>query len=119
MKGNPVIRTLAILMLSVLPAAAQDLTMVMVEQEGCVYCARWDREAAPAWPATAVGQAAPLARVDLRDLPGDIAFDGRLVFTPTFVLVRDGAELSRLEGYDPQFFWPMVERMVAEARDAP
>jgi thioredoxin-related protein len=98
-----VIRPLAFLILSALPASAQDLTMVMVEQEGCIYCARWDAEAAP------------LRRVDLRDLPGGIAFDGPPVLTPTFVLVRDGSELSRLEGYDPQFFWPIVERMVADA----
>jgi thioredoxin-related protein len=110
-----VIRPLAFLILSTLPASAQDLTLVMVEQEGCIYCARWDAEAAPAWPATEVGQAAPLRRVDLRDLPDDIAFDGPPVLTPTFVLVRDGSELSRLEGYDPQFFWPIVERMVADA----
>ena len=105
-----------------LPASAQDatdLTMVMVEQEGCVYCARWDAEAAPAWPETEVGRAAPLRRVDIRALPDDLDFDGRPVFTPTFVLVRDGAELGRVEGYDPEFFWPMVEHLVETARRDP
>jgi thioredoxin-related protein len=110
-----VIRTFAMLALMALPAAADELTMVMVEQEGCIYCARWDAEAAPAWPVTEVGRAAPLRRVDLRDLPDDLDFASPPVLTPTFVLMRDGAELSRLEGYDPQFFWPMVERMVADA----
>ncbi|WP_343069932.1 hypothetical protein [Jannaschia sp. Os4] len=99
------------------PAAAQDLTMVMVEQAGCIYCQRWDAEAAPGWPNTEVGRAAPLRRVDITALPDDVAFASTLVFTPTFVLVRDGAEIGRVEGYDPQFFWPMAERLVTDARD--
>ena len=120
------IRTLAFLALTSLPAAAQEpapppepgLTMVMVEQHGCIYCQRWNAEAAPAWPNTEVGQAAPLRRVDRYGLPDDLTFASRPVFTPTFVLMRDGVELSRVEGYDPQFFWPMVERLVDEATAA-
>lgn len=112
------IRMLALLALTVVPASAEDLTMVMVEQHGCVYCARWNAEAAPAWPNTEVGQAAPLRRVDRFDLPDDLDFVSRPIFTPTFVLVRDGVEISRVEGYDPEFFWPLVERMVESARAA-
>lgn len=109
------IRTLAFLVMTAGPAVAQDLTMVMVEQHGCLYCQRWNAEAGPAWPRTEVGQAARLRRVDRFDLPDDLSFAGRVVFTPTFVLMRDGVELSRVEGYDPEFFWPLVERMVAAA----
>jgi hypothetical protein len=39
----------------------------------------------------------------------------RLTFTPTFVLVVDGVEANRLEGYPGEdFFWGMVEHMVIE-----
>lgn len=87
-----------------LPAAAADL--VMVEQQGCHSCQRWDAEIGHIYPKTDEAERAPLRRVDLRDLPQDIAFASRPVFTPTFVLVEDGRELGRIEGYaGDEFFW--------------
>ncbi|MFQ6548500.1 hypothetical protein AADZ90_011105 [Aestuariibius sp. 2305UL40-4] len=111
-------RLLALLFLLALPAAAEDkLALVMVEREGCAYCARWDAEIAPIWPKTEVGQAAPLRRVAFDALPGDLSLEGKPPFTPTFILVRNGVELDRLEGYSGEhFFWPLVERMVADAQ---
>jgi hypothetical protein len=96
------------------PAAAVDL--VMVEQPGCHYCARWHAEIGPAWPNTAAGAHAPLRHVMLRNLPDDLSFERRVTFTPTFVVVDDdGAELGRLEGYPgADFFWPMIEALLAE-----
>jgi len=93
------------------PARAADL--VMVEQAGCVYCARWDAEIAPIYPMTDEGKRAPLRRVNLRDLPDDIVFKTRPVFTPTFVLVEDGHELARLEGYGgDEFFWFQIRQIL-------
>ncbi len=111
-------RLLALLLFAALPVTAEGkLTLVMVERDGCAYCARWDAEIAPIWPKTEVGQTAPLRRVDFDALPGDLSLEGRPPFTPTFILVRDGVELGRLEGYSgDHFFWPLVERMVADAQ---
>ncbi|MCZ4352747.1 hypothetical protein O4H61_09515 [Roseovarius aestuarii] len=96
-----------------LPAIAADL--VMVEQEGCYWCAQWDKEIAHIYPNTDEGQRAPLRRVDLRDLPDDITFTSPPVFTPTFVLVDNGHELARMEGYaGDQFFWFLLGRMLDE-----
>ena len=110
-----------VLMLCALPrpAAAQDWTLVMIEQAGCSYCARWNRDVAPEYPLTPEGQFAPLRRVDLRaPLPGDLQFDTRPVYTPTFILMRDGTEVSRLEGYPGEdFFWGLLGRML-DAGDA-
>jgi hypothetical protein len=94
------------------PAAAAEL--VMVEQQGCPYCARWDAEIAPAYPLTPEGQAAPLRRIDLHaPPPDDLAFDAPLRITPTFVLVDDGQEVARLEGYPgDEFFWPLLGQML-------
>jgi hypothetical protein len=97
------------------PAWAAEL--VMVEQPGCAYCAKWDAEVAPAWPKTAAGRFAPLRRIRLRaPVPEDLSLDRRPVFTPTFILVDDdGQELGRLEGYPgADFFWPLIERLMAE-----
>lgn len=88
--------------------------LIMVEQHGCHYCAKWDKEISHIYPNTAEGQRAPLRRVDLHDLPDDIAFAARPVFTPTFVLVEDGTELGRMEGYaGDEFFWFLLEKLMA------
>lgn len=96
---------------------AGKLRLVMVEQDGCAWCTRWNAEIAPIWPATEEGAIAPLRRVDLRaPLPKDLMLDGPVLFTPTFILTEYGAELSRLEGYPgADFFWPIISGMIAEA----
>jgi thioredoxin-related protein len=97
-------------------APPTDVTLVMVEQPGCSYCALWNAEIAPAYPKTDAGAFAPLRRERLKDIPDDLTLDRRVVFTPTFVLVdAAGRELARIEGYPgDQFFWPVFERMLAE-----
>ena len=93
------------------------VTLLMVEQAGCIYCARWDAEVAPEYPLTAEGEAAPLARADIRsDLLDTLEITSRPVLTPTFILLRDGVEVSRLEGYPGEdFFWGLLQRMLTEA----
>ncbi len=69
------------------------------------------------YPKTPEGQAAPLRRMDIRaDRPDDLKFQRGLFFTPTFVLVVDGAEVSRIEGYPGEdFFWGLLEKMLSDA----
>jgi hypothetical protein len=102
-------------------AMAQDLTLYMVEQPGCIYCARWDAEVGDAYDKTAEGRAAPLERIQLLDpLPEGISFDRKAVFTPTFVLVQNGQELERIEGYPGEdFFYGMLGVMLKNAGVAP
>lgn len=90
--------------------AAEGYELVMVEQAGCHWCARWNAEIAPIYPKTDEGGTAPLRRVDLhKPFPDDLEFDGRVVFTPTFILTRDGQEQSRIEGYSgDELFWWML-----------
>ena len=87
--------------------------LVMVEEPGCIYCMRWNSEVGPIYPKTPEGKAAPLRRVDLsQQLPTDLSFQSRPVFTPTFVLMRDGQEVSRIEGYmGDNLFWGMLGMM--------
>ncbi len=99
-------------------ALAAELELVMIEQPGCVYCARWNAEVAPEYPITAEGKAAPLRRLQLRDtLPPDITLARAAVFTPTFILLSDGVEQDRIEGYPGEdFFWPLLSGMIATAQ---
>jgi hypothetical protein len=106
--------------MAALPARASDVTLYMIEQHGCIYCMTWDREVGDAYHLTAEGRAAPLTRLDLRAaVPEGVSFARKPQFTPTFILVRDGQELSRIEGYPGEdFFWGMLGVMLKDA-DAP
>ena len=111
------LRALAIILFLGAPAFAAEL--VMVEEAGCPWCARWNAEIGPAYPNTEEGRRAPLRRVDLHALPGDVAFATPPRFTPTFVLVEGGRELGRIEGYPgDEFFWVLLTRLL-EALPAP
>ncbi|WP_417247816.1 hypothetical protein [Celeribacter sp.] len=101
------------------PAARAD-NLIMVEQDGCAYCARWNAEIAPIYPKTPEGAFAPLRRIDLRgERPDDLSFETALVVTPTFVLVDDdGAERARIEGYGgDELFWAMLTVVLRDHSD--
>lgn len=103
--------------------AFADLRLVMFEQVGCSYCAQWHEQIGPIYPLSAEGKAAPLQRVDIHDpLPEGMVVSPKPVFTPTFVLTRDGAEVDRLQGYPGEdFFWALIGQMILrelEGRDA-
>ena len=91
--------------------------LVMVEEMGCIWCARWDEEIAPIYPKTAEGAAAPLRRIDFHEpVPDDLEFDRKVRFTPTFVLVVEGKETARIEGYPGEdFFWGLLGMMLSDA----
>lgn len=101
---------------------AQAAELVMVEEPGCAWCAKWEKELGEIYPKTSEGQYAPLRKIELSDLKRK---DGPetlgvmpatpVVFTPTFLLVEDGKELARLQGYPGEdFFWALLEQMLIE-----
>jgi hypothetical protein len=93
------------------PLWAADL--VMVDETGCVWCQRWTDEIAPIYPKTTEGKYAPLRRINVSVISDEVVLARRVGFTPTFLLVEDGAELARIEGYPGEdFFWPLLERML-------
>lgn len=96
------------------PMARAEMTLVMVEEHGCMWCARWNAEIAPIYPKTAEGQAAPLQRIDINARPPEgMDFASGLHFTPTFVLMVDGQERGRIEGYPGEdFFWGLLGKMI-------
>lgn len=96
------------------------LRLVMVDDIGCVWCRKWDAEVAPIYQESPAGRVAPLERRPKRH--GDLAPYEPLTYTPTFVLVRDGAEIGRIVGYaGADFFWAEFEKLVAKdaARQPP
>lgn len=100
-------------------AAATAAELVMVRQDGCHYCEQWEADVGSAYHKTDEAERAPLRRVDITALPDDVDFDGAPVFTPTFVLVEDGRELGRIEGYPGEhFFWPLLAQLLDAHPDA-
>ena len=92
------------------------LRLVMVEDQACVYCRKWMAEVGPYYGTSTQGRRAPLERRMVGD-PSLKPF-GRLAYTPTFLLVRDGREVDRLVGYGGAAeFWRQLEAMLAKAGD--
>ncbi|KPD11277.1 hypothetical protein AN476_16495 [Phaeobacter sp. 11ANDIMAR09] len=111
-----------------LNAQAQEVTsdvasgpeLIMVEQAGCEWCKRWNEEIGPIYPKTREGAFAPLRRVDLHAIPQDLQVQRRVSFTPTFLIVKDGLEMARLEGYPGEdFFWPLIAKLMSKHLEFP
>ncbi len=106
----------AVMALTPAAALAQSYELIMVDERGCPWCARWNEEIGPIYPKTAEAEFAPLRRIDLHaPRPDDITFKRPVLFTPTFVLVADGEELDRIEGYPGEdLFWMLLAKMLKE-----
>ncbi|RIA56058.1 hypothetical protein [Dichotomicrobium thermohalophilum] len=109
----------AALMLLPAGALAQSYELIMVEERGCPWCARWNKEIGPIYSKTAEAATAPLRRIELHaPRPDDLTFERPISFTPTFVLVGDGRELGRIEGYPGEdFFWMLLNKLLKQHTD--
>lgn len=107
---------LGLLLVGAVPAYAAEL--VMFESAGCAYCRVWDEQIGGIYPRSDLAETAPLRRVDIDDpRPDDLSEVESVVFTPTFVLVDDGAEIGRITGYIGEFqFWGLLQRMVTDLK---
>lgn len=101
-----------------MPAMAAEL--VYVFEPGCPYCRLWDREIAPVYPKTAEAKRAKLQAIDKSDPAlATLKLAAPVRYTPTFVLMDNGVELGRIEGYPGEdFFWGrlagLLERLSAQ-----
>ncbi|WP_400082786.1 hypothetical protein [Yoonia sp. R78084] len=97
-------------------SARAELQLMMAEEPGCLWCARWNEEIGPIYTKTDEGAAAPLRRVNLLDpMPSDIVLARRINYTPTFILLVEGIETNRIEGYPgDDFFWGLLGQMLEQ-----
>ena len=85
--------------LASLPAGAAEL--VMFDRKGCPWCAKWHAEiGVEGYARSPEARTAPL-RVYLvgTPMPADIKQLKPIIGTPTFVLMDNGVEVDRFEGY--------------------
>lgn len=98
------------LLLAAAVPTAEAAELVMFEERGCPWCARFDLEIGPIYARTEEARRAPLRRVDLdAGIPAELAHLAPVRFTPTFVLLEDGREIGRIQGYPGEMhFWGLL-----------
>lgn len=86
----------------------------MVEEKGCAYCAKFNREISEAYPKTTEGKTAPLRRIDLHQRwPDTLSHIKPPKYTPTFILMHNNEEVGRLVGYNgDEYFWFLLGELM-------
>ncbi len=93
--------------------------LVMFSEAGCPWCALFHKEITPIYANTEEGKAAPLLEVDVtKPRPPELRHVGKIVYTPTFVLIDGkGAIVGRIEGYPGfDFFWQRLDELLEKMR---
>jgi len=109
---------LALIALCALPLTAMGasaLELIMYDKEGCVWCARFDRDIGRNYQRSEAGRIAPLRRIDIRDQHrSGVELDEPVIYTPTFVLSDDdGVEVGRITGYQGEGeFWGRLDALL-------
>lgn len=94
-------------MLTVFSVALEAAELLLVEDPACGPCILFDRQVGQIYPKTDESTIAPLRRIAHgAPAPEPYGFVGEPKVAPTFVLVEDGRELGRFEGYsNDELFW--------------
>ena len=111
-------RQFLVFVLSIFPALVVAAELLMVREDNCPWCVVWDEEIGPIYPKTPEGKFAPLMHVDLGESIDDTRILKSVIYTPTFILIENGVEIARLEGYPGEdFFWTLLEEMLSKKTD--
>lgn len=99
-------------------AESASAELIMVEETGCAFCARFNDEIAPIYPNTTEGSIAPLRRINIdKGWPDNLSHIKTESLTPTFILVQDNRELGRLYGYQgDEFFWFLLGELLEKLK---
>lgn len=112
---------LALVLLASAPTQAGErrAELVMFELGTCIYCAVWNDAVGKTYADTLPGKRAPLRRVDLTDpRADDLKHIAGVRMTPTFVLLDDGREVGRIQGYaNEDLFWTQLRGLLIRMRD--
>jgi hypothetical protein len=99
------------------PAAAAQL--IVVEDNRCEPCIRFERSVGNYYDSTPQGRKAPLRRVNIAaKVPGDLAnitIQGSIRGTPTFVLIDSGREIGMFDGFpSSEIFWQRIDGLLQQ-----
>ncbi len=95
-------------------AGARPAELIMFKQPYCEWCQAWEEEVGVIYDKTEEGKRVPVRRVDIfSKRPDDLKSIKRIIFTPTFVLWNNGAEVGRIMGYPgEENFWGLLGRLL-------
>jgi hypothetical protein len=98
-------------------ATASDVELLMFERAGCYWCREWDKKIGYMYHKSWEGKVAPLRRIDLNAKPAsDLQEIPWPRYSPTFVLMANGQEIGRINGYPgEEFFWPRLDQLLEKA----
>lgn len=84
----------------------------MVEEDGCYWCVRWNKEIFYIYLKMVEGRIVLLRWYDLYSEIFDVIFEKKVCFILIFILVCDGVEVGWIEGYfGEDFFWSLFIMM--------
>ncbi len=112
---------LALLLTAFGTHGAASTELIMLEEENCPFCEKFNAEIGEIYAKTEEGRRAPLRRVFLHEQwPADLAAIKPDTVTPVFILVSNHEEVGRLRGYQgDEFFWfllgGMLDRLPVDA----
>src|SRR4051812_9334327 len=118
--NSPLLAAISLALGLLLAVQAQAAELVMFEQGGCVYCARWNRDVAPIYDKTAEARVLPLRRVDIgQQNAAGVSLAEPVRYTPTFVVAEGGREIGRITGYiNDESFWGLLGTLAAKLEPA-
>ena len=93
-------------------AQANETYLVMVHEDNCPWCEAFEDEVGKFYHKTPESEKLPLKRIDYHEkMPSHWQVKGAALFTPTFIILREGVEKGRIEGYPGRelFWWRLSE----------
>ena len=90
-----------------LQTAAADSRLIMVTSDYCPSCQAWELDVGKVYDKSPYATTLPLTRVEIGSkMPGGATLQKPVVGTPTFLIIHNGQEIGRQNGYiDAEMFW--------------
>ena len=108
--------TLALILIAPNKIAAADSRLIMVTSDHCSYCQAWELDVGAVYDKSPYARTLPLTRVDIGSKKlEDVTFQKPVVGTPTFLIIHNGQEIDRQNGYiGAEMFWWWLSEYAAE-----
>ena len=108
--------TLALTLIAPNKIAAADSRLIMVTSDHCSYCQAWELDVGAVYDKSPYAPTLPLTRVDIGNVkPENVTFQKPIVGTPTFLIIHNGQEIARQNGYTgAEMFWWWLSEYAAE-----